>query len=583
MGGAWYRSRTARIAGAVVVLLALGALAIPFLIPVDRYRPLLVWAIQNGTGRTVEIDRLELSLFPALRIRVVNFRMKNPSGFPAGDALVAKSVDLGLDARALLTRRLKIRYIKPSGLKVNILTDASGRTNLGTPASPRTPSPVMAGIAEGASSAITLEPIGSVDVGDAKVTFANASRPQDGAFTLEGVNGKIRAIDPAAADWAKKLVIDLDLRGSQLIVPALSKPVVFHSGDLSFSNGAARAAFSLSLASTNVTGTAELQQINPFRLSFALSAPQIDARSMAALVGRGGTAPSAIGAHTLLATGNVNIGKVSFAPFEATNIRGKLAVYTNALQLDNCTFAAYGGIVRGNAALDGARPGVPASITANVQNMNVQSALAAVGLGSGTVTGSLSASFRATTVLAADPEHALTGAGTFVVRNGSFPGMDLQSGLARSARMLSLNVPGQKTRFSYFGGDLRIADERGYSNALLLIGSGLQATTRGNFGFNRTVDYAGTGVLSALRQGTGAAGTPAAAAVRQIVTAALHNDLGATSVRVPFTLRGTFGSPQFALAGTPQILHAGNPVQIAPQQPALPSAAQGLLKLIPGL
>jgi hypothetical protein len=57
--------------------------------------------------------------------------------------------------------------------------------------------------------------------------------------------------------------------------------------------------------------------------------------------------------------------------------------------------------------------------------------------------------------------------------------------------------------------------------------------------------------------------------------------LGGARVRVPFALHGSFDHPQFTLAGTPQFVTAGGS---SPQSaPALPAAAQEILKLIPGL
>lgn len=58
------------MAGAALCALGLVTLAAPFLIPVDSYRPLLVWAIDAGTGRHVQIDHLQLYVVPSLRLRL---------------------------------------------------------------------------------------------------------------------------------------------------------------------------------------------------------------------------------------------------------------------------------------------------------------------------------------------------------------------------------------------------------------------------------------------------------------------------------------------------------------------------------
>jgi uncharacterized protein involved in outer membrane biogenesis len=163
----WFESRPALIAAAAVVVLVLAALAAPFLIPVDSYRPLLVWAIEAGTGRQVQIDHLQLYVVPSLRIRIVGFHVQNPPGFPAGDALVAQSIDLAIDARALFARRLDVTDIVPVGVQLKVLRNTTGRSNFAQPVK-RT--------AQGPAQVFTLEPLNAVKVNDAQMRRGSSSR-----------------------------------------------------------------------------------------------------------------------------------------------------------------------------------------------------------------------------------------------------------------------------------------------------------------------------------------------------------------------------------------------------------------------
>src|SRR5580658_9139684 len=192
-------SMALRIGAAVAFLLVLAALALPFLIPIDSYRPLLVWAVESATGRDVQIDALKLSVLPTVHITVVNLRLKNPPGFPPGDALTASSIDLGIAPQALLSRRLDVTYIAPSGVQLNVLRNAAGRTNFATTAPASTP-------AQRPAPVFTLEQIGAVTVKDAAITFGDALGKKLPApiFSLRGVSGTIGSIDPQAPDWAKK-------------------------------------------------------------------------------------------------------------------------------------------------------------------------------------------------------------------------------------------------------------------------------------------------------------------------------------------------------------------------------------------
>ena len=554
MKSPWFRSRTVLVVAAVAFLLLLGALALPFLIPIDSYRPLLVWAIESVTGREVQIDSLKLSFLPTVHVTVVNFSMKNPPGFPAGDALTASSIDLGVAPQALLSRRLDITYIAPSGVQVHVLRNAAGLTNFSTSAPATTP-------AQKPAPVFTLEPIGAVHVQDAEITFADALGKALPAptFSLRGVSGTIGSVDTQVPDWAKKLDIVADLRGVQLVWSNLTKPIDFHSGELTIHGGAARSTFSLSVGGINLAGAAAFLRLDPLSITFAVSGPELDFASLVTFLN--GTHGSATApARRLLASGTVAIGKVVFAPLQASSLKGQLDLYTSAVRLNAFSLSAYGGTVRGNAALTGSA-GIPIAVTAQARGLNVARVLAAVASGAPVVSGALDTSFQLTSLLTRDPLQSLQTSGTFAVRNGSLPSVG---------------------HFSYLGGDLRIARERGYSNSVTLLGPGIQATSRGSFGFDQSLQYSGTAVVAPLTQGSSITSSPVYAALQPMLANVLPANVAADRMRMPFTLRGTVSHPQFALAGAPQLMTSQGSSP-AVQLPGNSPTIQDLEKLIPGL
>lgn len=575
MGRPWYGSKWVRVGGAVLVLLVLGALATPFLIPVDSYRPLLVSAIESATGRQIQIDSLKLYFVPTVHVSIANFRMQNPPGFPAGNALVATSIDLGIAPRALLSGHLDVTYIVPVGVQVNVLRDAGGRTNFAVPVPVRNAAPSR-------PSAFILEHIASVNLNDAALTFADvpSREPPVSAFALTGVSGTIGSIDAQAPDWAKKLDIVADLRNARLTTVLLTEPVDFHSGALAFKGGAGKATFAASLGSFNLSGSASIAKLDPLSIAFSVAGPKLDLNVLARLVRPNAKAiAGAPTAHTLLAHGTIKFDNVVFAPLEASHLSGQLNVYASAVRLNASTLSAYGGSILESAALDGSA-GVPVSVSVQVHGIDVQRALAALGLGSKPITGTLDGNFNLRTLLANNPKQALAGAGTFAVRNGSFPGLNFESQLVQAARLMGLNVPSD-SRFSFFGGDLHVAQERGSSNNLKLLATAMQAMMRGNFTFDQALDYSGTAVLAVTRSAPSTSSSLSALA-QQLLSSALQSNIGVAHVLVPFALRGTLNKPQFSLVGTPQpLITAGQPR--AAQLPAKSPTMQDLLQLIPGL
>jgi AsmA protein len=684
------------IGGAVLVLVVAASVAIPFLIPVDRYRPLLEQYIRTGTGRDVRIGALRLVLWPRIHVHAADVRLRNPAGFPAGDAIEVKSVDLGVEPRALLARRLAITYVALSGVRMNVLSDAAGRTNYDLPAPPRAAPPAAAG----GQPLLALTPIGAMTVKNVEVTIGglDARRGQTApVVTLAGLNARVRLIDPGASDWTKRLEITSDLRGARLVTPLLAAPVRFQSGEFHLRGGKGQGTFAAALETTRATGTVAIASVAPPAVTFTLAIPRLDANRLQRLMRtRGPAVPGQAGPRRLVASGEVGIDKLVFSPVEMDRIRSRLSIYTDAVRADSYRLDAYGGTVQGAAALNYASAGLPASGTARVRGLDlgqvvrladprapktagavdadlqlstalgrnplaalvaagtfavhrlavppvavsqasgrlrvhggrlelpaymlsafggtVQGAAAldyaaaalpvagtvrarainvaqVVGLfnpGPPRITGALDTDLRFSTALGRDPQAALTGAGTFAVRNGTLPGLNLRGFMVTATRALQLGLPQGPTRFRYFGGDVRIAQQRVSSQALRLDGDDIEGTGRGNFGFDKTLDYTGTGVLKSLT-------SPGTSPVMGVVPSAgeilgrfVPGAAGATGVRIPFSIHGTFDDPKFALAGTPEFIRGTGPQpqQMPPQPqqpqvPQLPPALQDLLKPSP--
>jgi hypothetical protein len=692
------RLRWSLIGGTVLIFAVVAAAATPFLIPVGRYRPLLEQFIRTSLGREVQIGDLKLYLLPTIHLRVANVRLKNPPGFPRGNAILVKSIDLGVAARALLSRRLDVTYITLSGVRIEVLTDPAGRSNFDLPTSPRGAQASKPPARAGRAPLLVLNDIGVVTGRDVGIAFANVD-PRHGqappylAFT--GLNAKVRSMDLTSSNWATKVQVDIDLRGARLVTSSLTKPVQFQTGELLLKNGGGRGTFAASLDTMRLKGTAAIASFAPFSGAFALATPRLDVDRIERVLAGGGGGRSDVNAPPvrprLVARVGVTADRLVASPVEATGARGLLSFYTTSMRLDSVALTAYGGSVRGGAALNYAsadlpatgmvhargvnlaeivrmfNPGkagvagrldadfsfatalgrdpkavlagsgtflvhrlavppleadeahgavrvranriqltsyalsaysgtirgaggldysgraLPVAGTVTVRGVDLERLVNAVAPGAKKVTGTLNADLALSTALGGDPQAALAGAGTFAVHDGSFPGLDLKHNLTQIARIFQLGVPTGDTRFSYFGGDVRFAQQRGYSNALRLTGEGLEGAGRGSFGFNRTLDYTGSGVL-ALKSAGGAPTIGVLPSAGEMLGRVLPGAAGSTGARVPFSIRGTFDDPKFALAGMPEFIRAqgAQPQQTQQTQlPQLPPALQDLFKVSP--
>lgn len=119
------------IAGAVAVVLLLLAALVTFILEPNDYRPLLVDAVQDATGREFAISGdLGLAVLPCCSVSVGPSRLGNPDGFEDADFARLEGASLSLKLWPLLTRRqLEIGVVTLEGLDVSLTRLADGRVN----------------------------------------------------------------------------------------------------------------------------------------------------------------------------------------------------------------------------------------------------------------------------------------------------------------------------------------------------------------------------------------------------------------------------------------------------------------------
>ncbi|HYM90829.1 MAG TPA: AsmA family protein [bacterium] len=575
------RSKWLRIGGGVLLVLV-ALLLVPFVVPVDRFRPLIVRLVEENTGRKVEIEALRLRLLPTVHLQVVNLRVKHPGGFPPGDTLAVKSVDVGTTLGSLLSRRPDVTYVAFNGVRVNLLESPGGATNYGIAGVGGRPANVNAAGPRNAP-VFALARIDSVAARNVEIT-SGVYDPRRGlvtpSFAVAGVNARVRGINVTAPDWMSGMEVAADLGGITVSTPALSRPLRIQKGSFSFKAGEAKGTFAASLDTLSAVGVVTVANLKDPVADFEITVPELDVDRLRTLVAGGGAVSrGGTGApRRLLARGAFKVARLAARPMEGGTATGRIRVYTDRVEVDPYSLALYGGTVRGTAVLDSAAAHQPALVTAQVRGVDFGRVVKALApAAKQQITGTLEVDGRLALALGGDPLASLTGAGTFAVRNGTLPGLDMRNTLVALARVAQVNIPAGPTKFQYFGGDFRIAQQRVYSDALRLEAEGLDAVARGSFGFNRTLDYTGTGhVKGSLgsAQPQGQPGTP---------SSLLGNLLGGTlpggafDMRVSFSLKGTFDDPKFAPAGMPQLNQGTNPAQ--PQRPAGPGNPFNLFPL----
>lgn len=584
MASGWYRRKSFRVVVIVVALLVVVLLVAPYFLNIDRYRPAIVDLLKRGTGREAGIEKIRLHFLPSLRVEVLKFHVANPARFPAGDTLAIERIGVGLALRPLLSRRVEIDWVECDDVGLNLLENEFGQTNYqfiealqrsqGRKSAQKEERPLVS------LTKISRVALNNVSLSSGK--FWREGRKVYPAWEVNGLNVEARNFDFTRADWQKQVEAEVNLSKVAVSAPGLKQPVRFSDGRLGVKNNAGEGKFTLALGKLRVNGQVRVANLEKPVADFHLAAGEVNLAELSSLLaaresqGKVPGSGSRAGPRRLLAQGTVQAKKAIFPPLAAEDVHATLRLYNTRLEIDPLTLALYRGTYKGTAGIDLSKDSMPTTVNFALAGVDVAQATATVHPeAKSRLTGTLESRMNLRVQLGApNPMETLTGEGEFAIRDGTFPGLNIGSTLGTLAKFLQIDVPAGDTRFSYLGGDLRIASQRVHSRTLKLAAESLEAAVQGSVGFDKTLDYTGWGVLRGLaqreREQDASGRSPLGALLRDLkrtVDTAVQQRVGAIGMmRIPFTIRGTVEQPKFMLAGVPQ------PIATSSQQQALEPA-----------
>lgn len=563
---AWYRSKAFLIVGSLIGLLVVALLAVPYFLNLDRYRTAIVDLLKQESGREVAIEKIRLHVVP-LRVEVLNFRVLNPPGFPAGDTLAIERIRVGLAWGPLLRREVELGAVVFDGLRLNLLQNEAGQTNYDTLEKLQRRRATSAETTA-AAPLVMLTGIDRVRLENVEVSAGTFWRRRKNKqiyplWRVTGIAAEARNFDFTQPDWRQQVAAEVPLENVEVFLPTLKQPLRFTRGQLTVKNYAGAGEFGLALGKLRASGRLRVPNLGRPVADFHLAAGEVNIPEIAALLApprSTGPARSSGGGSRptqLLAKGSVKVKRVSFPPFSAENLTARVRLYTTRLEINPVTLAFYGGTYTGATRIDLTQETMQSWVYVSVEGVDVgQISAAAHPQHKSQVTGRLESKLDMQLQLgAADPLETLAGQGSFAVRDGTFPGVNIGGTLAKMAKFFQLGVPEGDTRFSAFEGDLRIARQRAHSKSLKLAAEGLKASLAGSVGFDRTLNYKGWGVLKGGGQSKPARSKNPLRLFGRAVGTVMTQTVGQMGMmRVPFSVRGTADEPKFILAGVPQPL-----------------------------
>ena len=247
-------NKTLKIVLAVVGVLVVVVLVVPFLIPVNQFRPTIEEKASAALGRKVQLGNISLSLISG-SLSAENLSIGDDAKFSSAPFLTAKSLNVGVEMMPLIfSKTLNVTGVTIASPRVTLLHNAAGQWNyssLGASAAKaqarqgpaEKPSPT-AGAAEVAIKKLTLSD-GSIIVGsttsqkrstydhvnvtasDVSLTSkfpvtVSADLPAGGKLKLDGTFGPVDQVDTALTPLNAKLnVTGLNLASTGFLDPSM--------------------------------------------------------------------------------------------------------------------------------------------------------------------------------------------------------------------------------------------------------------------------------------------------------------------------------------------------------------------------
>jgi len=185
------------IAGAILGVLVLAVLALPYLVSLDALRERVVEKAAAALHRKVEVGKVRLQILTGLGAGVEKVVVHNQQGWESPALLTADEVSVKVAFWPLLSRRVEVKKIVLHGLALTVERDPAGKLNVGDF--------ISAGGRESASAAETAATallVSRIEIAGGRALFADRKVSPGKTVTtgIEDLQGRIADMRHPAAD-----------------------------------------------------------------------------------------------------------------------------------------------------------------------------------------------------------------------------------------------------------------------------------------------------------------------------------------------------------------------------------------------
>jgi AsmA protein len=184
--------------GILIVLLLAVALALPFLIDVNQFRPRLEAELTKALGREVKLGDLKLSIFDGA-VAASDLSIADDPAFSKTPFLTAKSLSVGVELQPLIfSRQVNVTRIGIDGPSIALIQSSAGVWNFASLGGQSAPVPAGAAPpAGGGTSSTPAISVQSIKITGGRISLKLASEPQPNV--LDKLTFEVTDFSPAAS------------------------------------------------------------------------------------------------------------------------------------------------------------------------------------------------------------------------------------------------------------------------------------------------------------------------------------------------------------------------------------------------
>jgi AsmA protein len=176
-------NRTLKWIGIAVLALIVILLVLPFLLPVNSFRPTIEQKASQALGRKVSVGNLSLSIFGG-SLGMDDLSISDDPKFSSGPFLTAKKVKVGVELMPLIfSKELNVTEVSIVNPQVTLLKDPSGRWNFSSIGGNNPSTPQAQKAPSGGTSAAQGVSVKKLSLEDGQITLGNTNTQKRSVYT----------------------------------------------------------------------------------------------------------------------------------------------------------------------------------------------------------------------------------------------------------------------------------------------------------------------------------------------------------------------------------------------------------------